>query len=164
MNCSHRTVCHERNFVDKETGVHTNSVEGMWSRTKPKVKVMHGTSRGLILEYMAEFMYKMAFRDNTLAHFWQHVSEFCPLNVLEGVSLESSSSEAWTKFVICWKGPFQGQNTKNIYLRIVIFLSFRFGIFWALMPINVILALEGVFWPKKPKLASKLQNLAQKAL
>ena len=63
MNYSHRTVCHERNFVDPVTGVHTNSVEGMWSRAKAKVKAMHGTSRGLILEYMAEFMYKMAFPD-----------------------------------------------------------------------------------------------------
>ena len=51
MNYTHHTVCLDRNFVDPETGVHTNGIEGLWSRAKSKIEAMHGTSRDLILEY-----------------------------------------------------------------------------------------------------------------
>ena len=44
MNYTHHTVCHDRNFVDPETGVHTNGIEGLWSRAKSKIKAMHGSS------------------------------------------------------------------------------------------------------------------------
>ena len=79
-NYTHQTVCHDRNFVDPDTGTHTNGVEGMWSRAKAKVKAMHGTSRDMILEYTAEFMFKQVFPVDTLSHFWECVSLQYPLN------------------------------------------------------------------------------------
>ena len=75
MNYTHHTVCHDRNFVDPETGVHTNGIEGLWSRAKSKIKAMHGTSRDLILEYIAEYMFKLMFPNDTFGQFWQCVSD-----------------------------------------------------------------------------------------
>ena len=80
MGYQHMTMCCDRNFVDPITGVHTNGVEGMWSRAKSKIKAIHGTTRELILEYIAKYMFKMVFPKNTFAHFWQCVSNQYPLN------------------------------------------------------------------------------------
>ena len=80
MNYQHFTVCHDRNFVDPVTGVHTNGVEGMWSRAKSKFKAMHGTSRGLLVDYLAEFMFKQRYPKHTFMHFWKFVTQLYPLN------------------------------------------------------------------------------------
>ena len=40
---------------------------------------MLGINRGLILEYVAEFMFKLTFPKNTFGHFWQCVSIQYPL-------------------------------------------------------------------------------------
>ena len=45
-----------------------------------KKKAMHEIIRGLILEYVAEFMFKLVFPKNTFGHFWQCVSIQYPLN------------------------------------------------------------------------------------
>ena len=75
MNYTHHTVCHDRNFVDPEADVHTYGIEGLWSRAKSKIKAMHGTSRDLILEYIAEYMSKLMFPNDTFGQFWQCVSD-----------------------------------------------------------------------------------------
>ena len=62
----HFTVNHNANFVDPETGVNTKGVEGRWSRAKAKVKTMNGTSRSLIYEHAAEFMFKQLHVDQVL--------------------------------------------------------------------------------------------------
>ena len=49
---------HTYNFMDRQTGVHTNRVEAMWMRAKKKFKAHHGaTNRHMIPDYMAEFMW-----------------------------------------------------------------------------------------------------------
>ena len=80
MDYNHRTVCHDRHFVDPQTGVHTNGVEGMWSCAKAKVKAMHGTNRSFIMEYCAEFMFKQRYRDDIAEAFWTNVVDQYPLN------------------------------------------------------------------------------------
>ena len=67
MNYTHHTVCHDRNFVDPETGVHTNGIEGLWSRAKSKIKTMHGTTRDPILEYIAEYMFSSQIKNQSNA-------------------------------------------------------------------------------------------------
>ena len=47
-------VNHSVNFVDPVTGVHTQHVEGYWSRAKAKLKRMHGTTDDLLPSYLDE--------------------------------------------------------------------------------------------------------------
>ena len=54
----HGTVNHTYNFVDPQTGVHTNRVKAMWMRAKNKFQAHHGaTNRQMNPDYMAEFMW-----------------------------------------------------------------------------------------------------------
>jgi len=38
----HRTVCHKFNFVDPETGIHTQHVESWNNKLKCKIKIFRG--------------------------------------------------------------------------------------------------------------------------
>ena len=40
----HETVNHSANFVDPGTGVHTQSIESYWAKTKYKFKIMKGVA------------------------------------------------------------------------------------------------------------------------
>ena len=78
-NYGHMVVNHSQHFVDPETGVHTNGVEGMWSRAKSKVKAMNGTARSLVFEYAAEFMFRQEFQRDILHALWATIAELYPL-------------------------------------------------------------------------------------
>lgn len=75
LGYDHRVVNHSRNFVDPQTGVCTNGIEGMWSRAKSKFKAMNGTSRVLIAEYLSEFMWTQRFPGNKFANLWKCITE-----------------------------------------------------------------------------------------
>ncbi|VDI57254.1 Hypothetical predicted protein [Mytilus galloprovincialis] len=44
LKLKHATVNHSVNFVDPETGVHTQAIESYWAKAKYKFKVMKGVS------------------------------------------------------------------------------------------------------------------------
>jgi hypothetical protein len=46
------TVSHSVNFVDPETGVHTQTIESCWARTKLKFKTMKGVSADALPSYL----------------------------------------------------------------------------------------------------------------
>ena len=75
LGYDHRVVNHSRNFVDPQSGVCTNGVEGMWSHAKAKFKAMNGTSRILIAEYLTEYMWVQRFPGNKFANLWKCISE-----------------------------------------------------------------------------------------
>ena len=74
LGYNHQVVNHSRNFVDPESGVCTNGVEGMWSRAKAKFKAMNGTSRVLISEYLTEFMWTQRFPRDKFANLWRTIA------------------------------------------------------------------------------------------
>jgi hypothetical protein len=71
----HMTVNHSCNFIDTQTGAHTNNIKAYWSSVKQKVKILNGTSRALTAGYLDEHMYLQWFGEsprsafeNTLLH------------------------------------------------------------------------------------------------
>lgn len=51
----HLMVNHSENFVDPYTGAHSNTIEGLWSQVKRKVKAMNETTRAKLPGYLDEF-------------------------------------------------------------------------------------------------------------
>lgn len=54
----HQVVCHRYEFVDTNTGVHTNHIEGLWGGAKKIFRNMHGCLNSSIQDYLYVFMWK----------------------------------------------------------------------------------------------------------
>ena len=54
---SHLTVNHHYNFVDPETGAHTQSIESLWREAEKKNK-QYGTHRRMLDSYLCEFLWR----------------------------------------------------------------------------------------------------------
>ena len=55
---SHGVVNHSLHFVDRATGVHTQTVESYWNRVKTKLKRMKGCDGDQLPSYLDEFMWR----------------------------------------------------------------------------------------------------------
>ena len=74
----HRRVIHGENFVDPETGLHTQGVEAYWSRAKHKIKAVYGSRLNLVPSYLDEFLWRERFgknSDGSFCNMLQHISE-----------------------------------------------------------------------------------------
>uniref|UniRef100_A0A914QR49 ISXO2-like transposase domain-containing protein n=1 Tax=Panagrolaimus davidi TaxID=227884 RepID=A0A914QR49_9BILA len=77
---NHYTVNHSQNFVDPETGAHTNKIESEWQKFKMRHKAEYGTSRTLLVEYVAQYLWKKKFKGaDEFYNFWCQVLEDYPL-------------------------------------------------------------------------------------
>lgn len=61
----HRTVNHSMYFVNPETGVHTNSIEGKWAALKRKI-----TLRGRVKETLPEYLFEQIWRIRNKRDLW----------------------------------------------------------------------------------------------
>jgi len=56
------SVNHSQNFVDPDSGAHTNNIKGLWALVKKKLKWMCGTRYEYIPSYLDEFTWFPAFK------------------------------------------------------------------------------------------------------
>ena len=66
MGFQHLQVNHTYNFVDPNTGAHTQNVENSWMCAKKRNKRQHGTRRTMIDSYLCEWMWRQRNRNNNL--------------------------------------------------------------------------------------------------
>lgn len=60
----HGTVCHKFNFVNPDSGVHTQNIESYWNRQKLRIKKIKGVKKGVMNEILDEFMFFDFFYNN----------------------------------------------------------------------------------------------------
>jgi hypothetical protein len=58
----HLTVNHSINFVDPDTGAHTQSIESNWQKFKMENKKRYGTHRNFLQSYIDEFILRKRFK------------------------------------------------------------------------------------------------------
>ena len=62
----HRTVNHSKNFVDPDTGVHTNTIEGKWAGLKRRI-----TLRGRVKDTLPEYLFEQIWRARNKGNLWE---------------------------------------------------------------------------------------------
>lgn len=62
----HRTVNHSMHFVDPETGVHTNSIEGKWAGLKRRI-----TLRGRVKDSLPDYLFEQIWRTRNKDKLWE---------------------------------------------------------------------------------------------
>jgi transposase-like protein len=55
---THRTVSHSRNFINRQTGAHTQNIERTWLKVRCKFKRMQGAPQEYFDSYLSEYMWK----------------------------------------------------------------------------------------------------------
>ena len=79
LNFNHQTVNHSLNFVDPQTGAHTQTVERMWGVAKQRNKKQCGTHRELLDSYLCEFMWRKRIHgQDVFETILQHIADFWP--------------------------------------------------------------------------------------
>ena len=72
----HLSVNHLKNFVDPDSGAHTNTIEGLWALVKKKLKSMSGTLYEHLPSYLDEFVWFRNFAgDRAFAQLLEDVAE-----------------------------------------------------------------------------------------
>ena len=66
MGFAHLQVNHTYNFVDPQTGAHTQNIENSWKNAKQRNKRQHGTHRQMLDSYLCEWMWRQRLRNVNL--------------------------------------------------------------------------------------------------
>ena len=73
-------VNYSENFVNPYTGAHTNTIEGVWSQVKRKLKAMVGTLRNKLPGYLGGFSWRKVYPGDPFDNILAGIAEFYPLN------------------------------------------------------------------------------------
>ena len=76
----HFMVNHSENFVDPFTGAHSNTIEGVWSQIKKKLKAMSGTLKSKLTSYLDEFNWRKCYPGDPFDNLLADIAEFYPPN------------------------------------------------------------------------------------
>ena len=71
---SHLTVSHSLNFVDPDTGAHTQRIENTWwgvKRSMPRT----GTSKDLFESYLQEWLWRQHYGDEPFENIIKHIAD-----------------------------------------------------------------------------------------
>ena len=82
LGLQHETVNHSVHFVDPCTGVHTQSIESYWAKTKYKFKVMKGVAADSLPSYLDERMWRDrwgATKKDAFESICNHIAEQYPV-------------------------------------------------------------------------------------
>lgn len=63
MGVQHETVNHSENFLDPETGVHTNTIEGLWNGIKLQI-APRNRNKELIENHLLEYIWRKHNKGN----------------------------------------------------------------------------------------------------
>ena len=66
LGFTHLQVNHTYNFVDPETGAHTQNIENAWKNAKMRNKRQHGTRRTMVDSYLCEWMWRQRYNNNNI--------------------------------------------------------------------------------------------------
>ena len=67
----HLTVDHSKEFVDSETGAHTQNIESLWSRVKKHFKVKNGVKKHKVQELLDLIVFFNIFKEDPFEGFLQ---------------------------------------------------------------------------------------------
>ncbi|XP_078361798.1 uncharacterized protein LOC144646145, partial [Oculina patagonica] len=75
-------VNNSKKFVDPYTGAHTNTIKGVWSQIKRKLRAMNGALpiRSKLPEYLDEFNWRKCYPGDPFDNLLADIAEFCPPN------------------------------------------------------------------------------------
>ncbi len=59
----HFSVNHSENFVDPESGAHTQTIENLWLLIKKRLRKFNLTDRQYLDNYLDEFCFRRRFKD-----------------------------------------------------------------------------------------------------
>jgi transposase-like protein len=79
LGLQHKTVNHSLWFVDKNTKVHTQTIESYWNRQKRYIKNMLGCRQTHLEHYLIEYMYRERHRENCFFDFCETISSHYPV-------------------------------------------------------------------------------------
>ncbi|XP_046663933.1 uncharacterized protein LOC124356778 isoform X2 [Homalodisca vitripennis] len=93
-NYDHNTVNHSENFIDPETGAHTNTVKRMWGVAKSSFRRQYGTHSKLLDSYLCEFMWRKRLTEGTnpFEAILQDIAAFWPPQSKKNVWVSSGFS------------------------------------------------------------------------
>ena len=75
----HLTVTHSLQFVDPQTGAHTQDVERLWKSAKERNKRHNGTHRNMLDSYLCEWMWRQRYKNIDLFdHILTNIATYWP--------------------------------------------------------------------------------------
>lgn len=80
ISAEDQSVCHSREFVNKNTGAHTQGVEGLWSRLNSKLRDYNGLNGQWYEDKLIEALWKLQNDGPSRMYlFWKYVKEQYPM-------------------------------------------------------------------------------------
>lgn len=73
---AHFTVNHSLNFVNPETGVHTQNIESYWNKIKLNFKTMKGVKKSDASSFLIEFMWRERVVGNSFLALLRLISSY----------------------------------------------------------------------------------------